>query len=206
MKSKKSISVILVIFFAFLQLLMVGCQDARSFSLGTCYCIEEQQTINIKDNQSRNIELQSPEELEPLVTFGGIDPQLAQHQHNSSTVTQLSDSVPEVARETIERRGLVNPVYVSQAKELAAPTSRLAIAVQGVIEYKPVSQGLTDEQILDYIYTQDSSLGQIFSRTKVIFERSSNGIIVSVYANDRQTILVRDDSRTTVIDYIYGNN
>jgi len=99
---------------------------------------------------------------------------------------------------------IVNPFYARQAKELAASTGKLTVAIQAVIEYPTISQGMSDEQILQFIYTEKPELGQIFSDRKVSFTRIDQYVEVTVYADDQKTILVTDHSSTPAIDCIHG--
>ncbi|MCL2589485.1 MAG: hypothetical protein FWD67_01080 [Betaproteobacteria bacterium] len=101
---------------------------------------------------------------------------------------------------------IVNPTYAKQAKELAAPTGKLTVAIQGIIEYSTLSYGMSDEQILRYIYTEKPELGLIFSNKKVIFTRIDKYVEVTVYADNQTTILIIDNSSTPTIDFIYGND
>lgn len=99
-----------------------------------------------------------------------------------------------------------NLAYAKQAKELAAPTGKLTVAIQAVIEYTAISEGMSDEQILLFIYDEKPELGHIFSNKKVHFTRIDNYVEVTVYADDQTTALVIDNSNTPAIDYIYGND
>ncbi|MCL2876057.1 MAG: hypothetical protein FWF12_07170 [Betaproteobacteria bacterium] len=106
---------------------------------------------------------------------------------------------------TAYTQNTINPVYARQAKELAASTGKLTVAIQAVIEYPAISQGMSDEQILHYIYTEKPELGLIFSDKKVHFTRIDKYVEVTVYADDQTTALVIDKSSTPVIDCIYGS-
>ncbi|MDR2014111.1 MAG: hypothetical protein LBP99_00615 [Azoarcus sp.] len=98
----------------------------------------------------------------------------------------------------------IGSAYAKQAKELAPATGKLSVAIQAVVEYPPLSEGLSDEQILQYIYTEKPELGKIFSPRKVSFSRMDKYVEVTVYADDKTTVLVVDNSRTPEIDYIYS--
>jgi len=99
----------------------------------------------------------------------------------------------------------VDPAYAKQAKELAASTGKLTVAIQGVVEYLVVSQGMSDEEVLHFIYTEKPELGLIFSDRKVRFTRIDQYVEVTVYADDQTTILIIDHSSTPAIDCIYGS-
>ncbi|MCL2524167.1 MAG: hypothetical protein FWF17_06215 [Betaproteobacteria bacterium] len=98
----------------------------------------------------------------------------------------------------------VDPVYARQAEELAAPTGKLTIAIQAVIEYPNLSQGMNDEQVLHYIYTKKPELGLVFSNRKVRFNRIDGYVEAIVYADDQTTMLIIDRDSTPAIDCIYG--
>ncbi|MCL2658577.1 MAG: hypothetical protein FWD62_14415 [Betaproteobacteria bacterium] len=93
--------------------------------------------------------------------------------------------------------------YAKQAKELAPATGKLTVAIQAIIEYPPLSEGLSDEQILQYIYTEKPELGKVFSGRKVQFSRVDKHVEVTVYADDQKTALIVDSSSTPEIDFIY---
>ena len=99
----------------------------------------------------------------------------------------------------------IDPAHTRQAKELAAPTGKLTVAIQAVVEYLTVSQGMSNEQVLQFIYTEKPELGQFFSARKVRFTRIDQFVEVTVYAEDQTTVLILDHSSTPAIDCIHGN-
>jgi outer membrane murein-binding lipoprotein Lpp len=100
-----------------------------------------------------------------------------------------------------------NSAYAKQAQTLAYDTKNLANAIQAVVEYSSLSEGWSDERILQHVYSERPEFGEIFSARKIHFTRVDNPvevvIKVTVYADDQTTVLVTDDSSTTEIDYMY---
>ncbi|MDR2209708.1 MAG: hypothetical protein LBE22_12290 [Azoarcus sp.] len=100
----------------------------------------------------------------------------------------------------------IDAAHAKQAKEFAPSTGKLTVALQAVVEYPPLSQGLDNEQILQYIYTEKPELGQIFSKRKVSFTHDGRYVEVTVYADDKTTVLITDKSSTPEIDYIFKSD
>jgi hypothetical protein len=96
-----------------------------------------------------------------------------------------------------------NADYAKQAKQLEGDTTNLTLAIGAVIRYPSISEGLSDEQILQYVYSTRPEFGTIFSNKKVSFKRVDESIEVTVYADDRTTALIIDNSSTIEADYLY---
>jgi len=98
------------------------------------------------------------------------------------------------------------PHCAKEAKELAAQTGKLTVAIQAIVEYPAISQEMSNEQVLQYIYTEKPELGMTFSDKKVHFTRNDGYVEVTVYADDQTTPLVIDKSNTPAIDYLCGHD
>jgi hypothetical protein len=105
-----------------------------------------------------------------------------------------------------------NLAYAKQAKELSNDTVKLVLAISAIINNTALSEGLNDEQVLQYVYSAKPELEKPFSNRKVRFTRINEQeeneeedieIEVTVYADDQTTVLVTDDSSTDEIDYMY---
>jgi hypothetical protein len=96
-----------------------------------------------------------------------------------------------------------NAAYAAQAKQLEGDTTNLTLAISSVVRYPSVSEGLSEEQILQYVYSARPEFEKTFSDNKISFKRVDESIEVTVYADDRTTPLIIDNSSTLEADYLY---